>query len=544
MRAVCYIRVSTDQEDQKNSMQTQQAEFKAWVEKNGYEIAENCGVWYSHEGTKVTKGLYADEGITGTSLKNRKAFKKMMEDAKKRKFDIIFVKDIKRFARSVEDFTKNLKDLKEFGIGVWFELLKLNSLDNSKEFIINLFASLAQEESNALSQSVQVGIRRIQKLGKWNAQIPYGYDVENGYLKINPKEAEIVKLIFDLYLNKNYGTAKIMKYLNEHKIPTKRGKVIWRQRIIRLILQNPIYVGQQITHRSITIDVNRKLRKEIPEEEQIIHYFPHLQIIDNETFEAVQKELKKRLEMFENNHRPSNVHLFSNLIYCGHCNTNFRRKRRQYDKNRFYWCCNGNDRYGSKFCNHRNTLDEEYLIQYIKDEIEKFKKMDHKAIFDEYIYVNFDSAEADKKVEELSQEIEKIQKMIKTNLMLLTDGIIDKEQYKSQNDELQAELKAKKNELNKYKTINQEITRLEAEFKDFIKYINEIDLENLTNAILKKIIKKIVVVTIEHDPFNNNERTTGISIHWNFIDGMNVEEIQRRYVAKIMNCSVEETYIV
>lgn len=166
MRAVAYCRVSTNSDDQINSLKNQKKNYLELFENKKYDVADT-GLLYRKDGTKeFIKGIYADEGISGTSIKNRIAFMQMLEDAKRKEFDIIYVKSISRFAREVETLAKVLKDLKELGIGVQFELQRVNSLDSSREFIINMFASQAQEDSRLKSDAIQYGIRKAQNQGK------------------------------------------------------------------------------------------------------------------------------------------------------------------------------------------------------------------------------------------------------------------------------------------------------------------------------------------------------------------------------------------
>lgn len=294
MRAVAYGRVSSSSADQRNSLKNQIEFWQEFFEEQNHRVAD-VGVFYKRNGVKeFSPGIYADEGISGTSLKRREAFREMIRDGLQRKFDIIYTKSVARFARSVEDATKVIKDLKEVGIGIFFLNENIFSLDQTKEFILNIYISQAQEESRNKSSIVQFGMRKAQKEGKFTGSIPpYGYDLVGGYLRVNQEEAAIVREVFDLYLNKGYGNKKIAQLLQERGVPTRRGGN-WLGITISHILENQIYTGRQVQHKTQVVDINRGLRKTIPEHEQIVSVFEYLQVIDEEMFRMVQQEKERR----------------------------------------------------------------------------------------------------------------------------------------------------------------------------------------------------------------------------------------------------------
>ncbi|MGF7057181.1 recombinase family protein [Brassicibacter mesophilus] len=509
MKVVAYCRVSTDSNDQKNSLEAQKKHYMQMFKEKGYDIAD-VGLLNKRDKIKeVLKGIYADEGITGTSAKNRDAFNQMIEDARAKRFDTIFVKNVTRWTRSVEDGTKALKDLKVLGVGVIFEDGNLNSLNPANEMVLNMLMSTAQEESRLKSSAIQFGIRKAQEQGKWNAGLPFGYDIESGYLKVNRNESDVIKEIYRLYLNEGYGSQKIARELNSRNIKTKKG-VKWSQTQVARILENELYIGKQITHTVVTNDVNRKDFKKIPEDEQIINIKEELRIIDDETFKETQSEIKKRSEMFKkNNNRPSNKHLLSNILYCHNCKNAMKRKKirtyRRKDSTSnnlgYEWVCRLNDMYGKDRCKYRNAIRESEVISFVKTEISKIKenKIDFNKTLDEYIEVNYSTDNLDSRKEELETILLKLKKQQKLNFELLAEEIIDKEEYQNRNDILREEIKEKESELNKLKYINIEIEKVKHKYNQYVKYLKEIDINNLSNAILKKIINKIHVYNIEED---------------------------------------------
>lgn len=562
MKVVLYARVSTNSEDQLNSLENQIKMFHEYVSDNKLTLVET-GVLYKKNGIKeiLSNGCYADEGISGKSLKRREAFQQLLIDAKEKQFDTIIVKSVSRFGRSVEDVSRAVKDLKELGVGVFFLDLKVNSLDSSKEFMINLFASLAQEESNNKSYIVQVGIRRAQKDGKFTAGIPFGYDIDKGYLHINPGEASIVRKIYDLYLNQGFGTGKIARYLNREEIKTKKGTQ-WSQIQISRILENVIYKGIQIQHITQTTDINRDIRIEIPESEWITQEIKELVIIDNETYRLVQIEKQKRLEMFghiqyvkkkyidENNNpkvvnerkilrgtgRHSNQHLLSNLLFCGNCGGALKRKKR-HGKNKYKdlgyeWSCRMNDMYGSNVCSYRNAFPEDYIVEYVRENIRTYREdivlkspedglSDAEVYIQKYIDAFIDPSKLYSEANELNEKSTKMKHDREKNFQLYSNDAINMTEYKARNNAIEKELMEIQSKINRIKTLEQEIEDIKLQYGIFMKFLFEVDIENITNSDLKKIINKIEIKTYDDLPeLAELEPTYPKVIHldWKFLD--------------------------
>jgi DNA invertase Pin-like site-specific DNA recombinase len=539
-RCIAYCRVSTSNEDQKNSLEAQKKYYTDLFQKEGYNPAK-VGLLYKKNGEtiKVT-GIFADEGISGTSLKRRKAFNSMIEYAKKKAFDIIYVKSVSRFARSVEDGTKTLKDLKELGVAVIFEDCNLNSLDSKSEFEINLRMMLAQEESRNKSDSVKWGIRRLQENGGWNAGAPYGYDIVDKCLVINEHEAEIVKKMYDLFLNGGYGIGKIARYLNDNDIPTKKGSK-WSQTQVTRIMENEIYKGVQRSHTVETIDINRHLRTEVDEYEQIVHEKEGLLIIDRDMFEQVQAERLKRGEMFSQGTHHSNTHLLSNIIYCGHCGGYFKRKKRHTYKRidgtskdiGYEWTCAINDMYGKSRCGHRNMLAEDDFINDVKAEITKLKSYDLRAYFDLYLLVTFDYEPNETELQRLTAKRDKVNRLIKINAEDYADDVIDKEQYRANLKGYNNELNGIEAEIRRLEQYDLDIENAQSKYEHYLKYIQEVDVEQLNNATLKKIFSKIVVKDMA---YSDSTRAKVISYQYSFM-GMSFDDLIT--VAKDKGLSLE-----
>ena len=193
MRLAAYCRVSTDKEEQLQSLETQKKFFNDFAKKNSHTLVK----------------LYADEGITGTSLRRRNEFNRLIEDAKLGLFDLVAVKDISRMARNTVDFLQSIRTLKSMGINTIFVTSNMSTLGDS-EFTLTIFGALAQEESANLSKRVKFGKLINSQKGRV-PRVIFGYDkVDNFTLSINPIEAKIVRKIFDAYVSegKAWGAEK------------------------------------------------------------------------------------------------------------------------------------------------------------------------------------------------------------------------------------------------------------------------------------------------------------------------------------------------
>ncbi len=208
MKIAAYCRVSTDKADQLNSLEAQKEFFSEYTQRTGDVLVK----------------LYADEGISGTKIKNRKEFLRMMSDADKGMFDMVVVKDISRFARNTVDLLQNVRKLRALGIETQFLTANMTSMGNS-EFVLTIFGALAQEESANTSKRVKFG----KKLNAEKGRVPnivYGYDKTIGdyfNLEVNKEESKIVKQIYKWYTEEGYGAAKISNMLNEKGYRTKRN---------------------------------------------------------------------------------------------------------------------------------------------------------------------------------------------------------------------------------------------------------------------------------------------------------------------------------
>lgn len=353
MNIAAYCRVSTDKEEQLTSLVHQKEFFVEYAKRNGHGLFR----------------LYADEGISGTSLKKRDAFNQLMRDARCGFFQAVVVKDISRLARNTVDFLVSIRDLKSMGINVIFLNANMDSMGDS-EFILTLFSAMAQEESSNLSKRTKFGKRLNAEKGRVPQRL-FGYDrIDNFTLAINPEEARIVRKIFSLYNEQGLGCRTISLTLNRDGDKTKYDND-WNARGVRRILVNPIYKGILINHKYEIEDFLIGNQVNIPPEEQFRHERPQWAIVSPEVFQKAQEIMESRRVRYDSGTpcqeaRYSSKHIFSTLIKCAHCGRSFTRKTYTYVNTRVYWRCVTNDQYTAERCANNIVINEPDLIRELK----------------------------------------------------------------------------------------------------------------------------------------------------------------------------------
>lgn len=349
MKLAAYCRVSTEKKEQQESLQHQKEFFAEFARRNGHELVR----------------LYADEGISGTSLKKREAFKQLLHDAELGLFQMVVVKDISRFARNTVDALQSVRRLKSMGINTLFLTANMDSMGDG-EFTLTLFSAMAQEESNNLSKRVKWGKKINAEKGRVPPRV-FGYDkIDNFTLAINPEEARIVRKIFSLYIDQGLGCRSVSMTLNRDGDKTKLGRE-WNARGVRRVLGNPLYCGTLINHKYEIEDFLTGKQVSIPEGERFYHERPDWAIITPELFQRAQEIMVSRRKQYDSGEpfrqaRYSAKHTFSTLIKCAHCGRSFTRKSYTYVNTRVYWRCVTNDQYTAETCGNDLILDERMLI--------------------------------------------------------------------------------------------------------------------------------------------------------------------------------------
>ena len=482
MNIAAYCRVSTDKEDQLNSLEAQKEFFSEYTKRTGDVLVK----------------LYADEGISGTKIKNRKEFLRMMADAEHGVFDMVVVKDISRFARNTVDLLQSVRKLKALGIETQFLTANMTSMGNS-EFVLTIFGALAQEESANTSKRVKFGKKMNAEKGRV-PNIVYGYDKTIGdyfNLTINKDEAKVVRQIYKWYTEEGYGAAKIANMLNEKGLKTKRN-CNWSQNAICRILTNEIYTGKIINGKQEVADFLTGQRKDKDETEWFVVERPEIRIIDDETFEKAQEILRGRHDAFNITHeRQSNKHLFSTLIKCKECGWSFRRSVRTYKNTYVRWVCSGRNGRGADSCPNKTTVDEDELIEVLQDyfsDVLKQKKKVISYVINEFQRVYKAKDENLEYEKELTSQLNKLKKSREKYMDMYTDDLISREELNDKIGGMRKEIERLENEL---KMISYNLTKgeqLEAILNNTFKDIEDIaDVRQMTNTQLKKLIQKIEV---------------------------------------------------
>ena len=301
LRVAAYCRVSTEQDEQLNSFENQVTYYT--------ELA----------------GIYADEGISGTSTKRREQFNRMIADCEAGKIDLIITKSISRFARNTQDCLNYSRKLKDLGIGITFEKENISTMDSTGELLFTILSSLAQDESRSISENCQWGIRSLFKQGvvHINTNRFYGYDKdEDGRLVINPEQAKVVRWIFESYMD-GINPDIIARRLMEQGVPGCMGEPKWTVDTIMGILQNEKHMGDAILQKTFTADYLTK--KQVKNEGQLAQYHvkdDHEAIVSKELWEVVQLEIQRRKDYMKRYGlrtmgRNTDEQPFTNRVFCG-----------------------------------------------------------------------------------------------------------------------------------------------------------------------------------------------------------------------------------
>ena len=274
-RVAAYCRVSTHHEEQQRSLATQISYYTNYI--------RNHPNW-------VLVGVYSDTA-SGTCTDQRPSYQELMRDCTKRKVDLILVKSLSRFGRDALETIRQIRRLKEINIGVYIENGGLNAL-NVSDSMIDQLAALAQAESHFRSENIKFGIRHRMRSGKTvlNHTQFLGYTKgPDGVLQIVPEEAEIVRKIFELYIQGN-GVRKIKRYLEEHGIKTVTGKSEWNTSTIDRMLSNEKYIGEVRMQKTFTVDfLTGRREKNTGQLDAYLVENAHEPIIGREIFELVQR---------------------------------------------------------------------------------------------------------------------------------------------------------------------------------------------------------------------------------------------------------------
>ena len=357
LRVAAYCRVSTKEEEQASS-------YEAQCEYYTDKIMSN------KEWTMA--GIFADEGITGTSTKKRTEFLRMIRQCKQKKIDLILTKSIQRFARNTLDCINYTRILRQLGIGVLFEKENINSLPADSEFMITMYGAMAQSESESISGNIRRGRQMHAKVG--TLKVPcyrlYGYEKDaDGKFRVIPEQAEIVRELYKRY-ESGASLRNLEDWLEENQIKTVLGTDDWSISVIKGILTNEKYCGDVLLQKTFCTDViSKKIVKNVGQMAQ--YYMPdhHEAIVSREQYNAVKTEMARRGALRTPSKQAvtgrscyTSKYALSDRLFCGECGTLYRRKTRNVKGNIYHeWRCISRLDYGKKYCHESPTLRESRL---------------------------------------------------------------------------------------------------------------------------------------------------------------------------------------
>ena len=493
LRVAAYCRVSTAQEEQQNSYQVQIAYYTDLINrKKEWTLA----------------GIFADEGISGTQTKKRTEFNRMIRMCRNQKIDLVITKSISRFARNTVDCLEYVRQLKDLGIGVIFEKENINTLTMTSEFMVALYGSFAQAESESISKNVSWGKEKAYREGKVQFQYKYllGYKKgTDGKPEIVPEEAEIVRLIYTLFLD-GYSMTRIKKILENKGYLTAQGKKVWNESLIRSILKNEKYVGDALLQKTFTSDcITHKVVKNHGERPMYLVTDHHDPIIDRDTYNRVQQELARRSSKRKVSDKTtteqgkySSKYALTELLICGHCGTPYRRTTwAARGKKQIVWRCISRLEHGKKYCPDSPTIKEENLHQGIIKAINNYYscRNDIARILKANIGTVLE-CQGQEEIIAAENRLKEIDRARNELVGLIATGGCDEDKLDSEFEKLYEEEQSLSERLVLLKSKKQTSAETQAKLDKIIDMIEheKFELETFDNVLIRKLIECVKVL--------------------------------------------------
>ncbi len=491
---VCaYARVSTDADDQANSYESQVRYFTEYIQ--------------SHDGWTFA-GVYADEGISGTSTRKREDFNRMIDDAERGLIDLILTKEVSRFARNTVDTLSITRALKKRGVNVLFVNDNINTGDNDGELRLSIMATIAQDESRKTSERVKWGQRRRMEQGVVFGRDMLGYSVRGGKLYLNEEEAEVVRLIFHKFTVEGKGTHIIARELREEGFLPKRVKE-WSNTVILRVLRNEKYVGDLCQKKTFTPDFLDHAKKYNRGEEEMVYirdHHPDIAIIDRILWEKTQAELQRRTLTKEQKSKHSNRYWCSGKLYCGLCGGRLVSHTKHLKNGTLYktWRCHESIKNGTSktdgFGNHvgcdgKSIADKALrgLVGYVLGEVSASRETVKRQMLQSISEITR-TKPRQSDTERLQAEIDKLQQKKSRVIDLAVDGVISGADAKQQNEFYTEKITALQQKLNESKRWDADT---ESEVQQYRRYIEKVDslldCDKTDEAVLKEMLRKAVL---------------------------------------------------
>ncbi len=481
LRVTFYARVSSESDEQLNSLGNQIDYYRELIQKN-----KN---WNYVEG-------YIDEGLSAATTKKRENFHRMVEDGKAGLFDLIITKEITRFARNTLDSIGFTRELLNAGVGVFFQNDNINTLDEDSELRLTIMSGIAQDELRKLSSRVKFGhaqaIKKSVVLG--NNRI-FGYLKDKGRLVIDENEAPMVRELFELYATGEYSMKQIETLFWEKGYRNHNGKKIAHTTMSGMI-SNPKYKGYYVGNKVKVIDLFTKKQKFLPPEEWVMFKDETGEIVpaivDEELWEQANKVLQKRSEDVKGRQGICNhANLLTGKLFCTDCGTAYYRREsvdRQGKKNS-KWVCSGKIKNGADSCGSFPIYEEE--LKPLLFEVFSETEADAEALIEEYIemykYIG-EGADTSKQIAALRQQIELAQKKKSKLLGYNATGQLSDRDFLSMNKECDREIDEAERQI--YDLEQQQLSK--AEFRKHINTIRRVLREAKRDAAQGIINKEFV----------------------------------------------------
>ena len=490
LNVAAYARVSTDKDEQEDSFARQVEYYTGFIKGNN---------------TWNFVGIYADPGITGTKADARPDFMRMINDCREGKIDRILVKSLSRFARNTIDALMYIRELREKNIGITFESENIDTLTPGGEVLLTILAAMAEQESRTISKNVKWSYQKKFESGivSLNTGLLWGYNKVGvdedggGIYEINEEEAEIVRRIYREYIG-GLTPRQIAANLERDEIKTKLGKTKWRYSVIQSILTNEKYTGNAILGKTFKMDVTSA--KRCKNEGQAPQYYvesTHPAIIDMETFERVQNEMKYRSSGDEDTvgqKKYSSRYAFSGMLVCGKCGSRYRRHSRKMGSGKMVasWACANKIVNGADAC-HSRHIREDILI---KTYVAAMKKMS--GDYNKVIATLQESADVlskeypIEKLKGISDKIIEIQTAVMKLHRKKQQGKIDSDAYNRKIEELQQELQENESKQLQLQQVTTKVSHIKDWMKEFGKHMETTQMDGkYDRAVIKKLVNKI-----------------------------------------------------
>ncbi len=488
LRVTFYARVSTDKDEQINSLENQVQYYT--------ELIQSKPNWTFIPG-------YIDEGISGTSTKKRDSFLRMIADAKAGRFDFIITKEISRFSRSTLDSIKYTQELLEHDVGVLFQNDNINTLDSDSEFRLVVMAGVAQDEVRKLSERLKFGFRQAIKNGHvlGNDKL-WGYDKKDCVLSINEEEAQVVRRIFDLYANRQMGIRRISQTLLDEGFTSRKGGA-FNVLTIRHILCNPKYKGWYCANKSQTVDYRSKRKIFLDESEWVMYPDPSIPaIVSEELWDRANALYKRRSEQMMSHQSAAEFHNrypYSGKIICEEHGTTFHRQlQKSKAGEKEVWQCRIYRDKGRKACSapQVRTAELDQIMAEIFDQLAQNKQ----AIIDAVVTVlqavpdEHDYAQDLRRIEEdLSAIHAKKDRLLEMSI----EGIITRLEFKQRNDGFNQQVKALEERLStiqseaaKGKQTTAQLEQIRTAMEQELTFQNGINSALVTTVLDHIVVKK------------------------------------------------------